>query len=188
MSVIDQMSRLVLADPNMTARQIAKHLGYAEEKSVYYWLGKSGYSGMRDFKKSVLRRTLPVSRRTDLSVARDTGETRFPLFSDTDLKSTHGSLETHLEEHLGHESYGVLLTHSDCEPLAGTGDVLIVDPGGPTFQGDLMWASVRGRMRLVRQYGLTDDTPFFVDAHQPASLVSPDFVSGKVVFILRKYA
>jgi hypothetical protein len=52
------MSRLILADPNVTARQIAKTLGYAEEKSVYYWLSKSGYKGMRDFKKAVLSRSI----------------------------------------------------------------------------------------------------------------------------------
>ncbi len=188
MSVIDEMSRLVLADPNVTAREIAKQLGYAEEKSVYYWLQKSGFSGMRDFKTSVLRRTLPASKRSDQPVARDTGESGIAVFSDADSKTARTSLWRHIEDHLGHESYGVLLTRSDWEPLAGAGDVLIVDPGAPSFQGDLMWASVRGRMYLVRQYGLDDNTLFYVDAGRLTTPLSPDYLCGKVVFILRKYA
>ena len=186
MSVIDQMSRLVLADPNVTARQIAKSLGYAEEKSVYYWLQKSGFSGMRDFKRSVLKRTLPASRRAE-GFARDAGDTFLPLFSDLQHKALGADLQRHLLEVMGHESFGVVLMEGNCEPLAGQGDVLLVDPGAPAFQGDLQWASVRGRMRLVRQYGADADSLFFVDATQPGSIVSPDYVSGKVVFILRKY-
>lgn len=188
MSVIDQMSRLVLADPNVTARQIAKSLGYAEEKSVYYWLSKSGYSGMKDFKRSVLKRTLPASRRADLPVARDNSEDILPLYSDVQQKALGVDLQGHLLEHLGSESYCVLLTEDGSEPLASLGDLLLVDPGAPSFQGDLQWASVRGRMRLVRQYGVSGDSLFYVDAAQPGSLVSPDFVIGKVVFILRKYS
>lgn len=186
MSVIDQMSRLVLADPNVTARQIAKSLGYAEEKSVYYWLQKSGFSGMRDFKRSVLKRTLPSSRRAE-GFARDGGETFLPLYSSLQRKALGTDLQRHLLEVMGQESYGVVLTEVDCEPLAGQGDVLLVDPGAPAFQGDLQWASVHGRMRLVRQYGAAADSLFFVDAVEPGSVVSPDFVCGKVVLILRKY-
>ena len=186
MSVIDQMSRLVLADPNVTARQIAKSLGYAEEKSVYYWLQKSGFSGMRDFKRSVLKRTLPTSRRAE-GFTREGSDTFLPLFSGPQQKALGTDLQLHLLGVVGHESYGVVLVEDNCEPLAFPGDILLVDPGAPAFQGDLQWASVRGRMRLVRQYGPAGDSLFFVDATEPGSVVSPDYVSGKVVFILRKY-
>lgn len=188
MSVIDEMARLILADPNVTAKQIADRLGYAEEKSVYYWLQKSGFSGIKDFRTSVLRRALPgpAPRRRETQVARDSGETGIALFTDSDGKTSRSSLQNHLDENLGHESFGVLLTRTEYQPLAGAGDVLVVDPGAPSFQGDLMWASVRGRMLLVRQYGLPDDSPFYVDAQKPGFILSPDFISGKVVFILRR--
>lgn len=188
MSVIDEMSRFVLADPNVTASEIARRLGYAEEKSVYYWLQKSGFSGMREFKKSVLRRALPAPPRTEPPVARDGVGPGISLYMDSDLKTARTTLQSHLDGHLGHGSFGVLLTRADYQPLAGAGDVLIVDPGAPSFQGDLMWVSVRGRMHLVRQYGMSDQSMLYVDAAQPGSLIMPDFVSGKVVFILRKYA
>ncbi len=189
MSVIDQMSRLVLADPNVTAREIAKQLGYAEEKSVYYWLQKSGFTGMREFKKSVLRRALPSpAPHPEHPLARDAGEPGISMFMDSDLKAARTTLQSHFEGFLGHDSFAVLLTRTDYHPLAGAGDVLIVDPGAPSFQGDLMWASVRGKMHLLRQYGMPDERLLYVDAGQPGSLLMPDFVSGKVMFILRKYA
>lgn len=185
MSVIDQMSKLVLADPNVTARQMAKSLGYAEEKSVYYWLAKAGFRGIKDFKKSVLARSLPVPRRTE-HYARDGSDTFVPLFSDTDRKALGIGLYQHLADSLSREGFGVLVAESGCEPVAARGDVLLVDPSVPALQGDLQWASVRGRMRLVRQYGAAGGDTIFVDAGEPGAIVSPDFIGGKVVFILRK--
>ncbi len=186
MSVIDQMSKLILADPNVTARQLAKSLGYAEEKSVYYWLAKAGFRGIKDFKKSVLARSLPAPRRTE-HYARDSSDTFMPLFSDTARKALGTGLHQHIGDGLSHESFGVLVTESGCEPLAARGDILLVDPSAPTLQGDLQWASVRGRMRLVRQYGGAGGDTIFVDAIEPGAVVSPDFVSGKVVYIVRKF-
>ncbi|MGE5578794.1 MAG: hypothetical protein ACM3WU_02020 [Bacillota bacterium] len=186
MSVIDQMSRLILADPNVTARQIAKTLGYAEEKSVYYWLSKSGYKGMRDFKKAVLSRSIPSAKRPEVPVTRDAPDTYLPLYTDPGQKALGYGLVDYLRENLGGESYAVLMTEDDCAPVAGQGDIVLVDPSAAAFQGDLQWASVRGRMRVLRIYGDADDRVLYVDAAEPGSVVTPDFVSGKVVFILRK--
>lgn len=189
MSVIDEIARLILADPNVTAKTIAGKLGYAEEKSVYYWLQKGGFTGMKDFRASVLRRTLPgaVGRKAEAPLARDSSDGGLTLFTDADPKTAVSSMRAHVEGQLGHESFGVLLTRTEFPPLAGAGDVVVIDPGAPSFQGDLMWASVKGRMHLVRQYGLPDGAPLYVDAREPGFLLSPDYVSGKVVFILRKY-
>lgn len=189
MSVIDEIARYILADPNVTARTIAARLGYAEEKSVYYWLQKAGFKGMKDFKASVLRRTLPgaAPRKPDTPLARDAGDSGLTLFSDADEKTPVSNFQSHVEGLVGHETYGVLLTRTEFPPFAGAGDVVVVDPGAPSFQGDLMWASVKGRMRLVRQYGKPDGAALYVDAGQPGYLLTPDYVSGKVVFILRKY-
>ncbi|NMP22971.1 hypothetical protein [Sulfobacillus harzensis] len=54
MQVIDQIANLILEDPLITASRIARRLGYAEEKTVYYWLHKFHYSGLNAFKKAVL--------------------------------------------------------------------------------------------------------------------------------------
>ena len=54
MRVIDRIANLILEDPLITAGRIAHKLGYAEEKTVYYWLHKSHFAGLNAFKKAVL--------------------------------------------------------------------------------------------------------------------------------------
>lgn len=54
MRVIDRIANLILEDPLITAGRIAHRLGYAEEKTVYYWLHKSRFGGLNAFKKAVL--------------------------------------------------------------------------------------------------------------------------------------
>lgn len=54
MRVIDRIANLILEDPLITADRIARRLGYAEEKTVYYWLHKAHFSGLNAFKKAVL--------------------------------------------------------------------------------------------------------------------------------------
>lgn len=50
-----RMAEIVRAEPTITVRELAQRLGFAEEGSVYYWLRKSGHSGLRSFKKAVLK-------------------------------------------------------------------------------------------------------------------------------------
>ena len=54
MRVIDRIANLILEDPLITASHIAHKMGYAEEKTVYYWLRKSHFGGLNAFKKAVL--------------------------------------------------------------------------------------------------------------------------------------
>lgn len=64
MQVIDRIANLILEDPLITASRLARKLGYAEEKTVYYWLHKSHFSGLNAFKKAVLHgQYLPQSDR-----------------------------------------------------------------------------------------------------------------------------
>lgn len=54
MRVIDRIANLILEDPLITANRLAQKLGYAEEKTIYYWLHKAHYKGLTAFKKAVL--------------------------------------------------------------------------------------------------------------------------------------
>jgi hypothetical protein len=54
MDVLDKIGYVILQDPLVTASDIAKTLGYAEEKTVYYWLAKAEYHGLLDFKRAVV--------------------------------------------------------------------------------------------------------------------------------------
>ncbi len=67
MRVLNQMAQLILEDPFITAKQLARQLGYAEEKSVYYWVDKTMFQGLNGFKRAVLNGQYRVSS----TVARD---------------------------------------------------------------------------------------------------------------------
>ncbi len=61
MRVLNQMAQLILEDPFITAKQLARQLGYAEEKSVYYWVDKTMFHGLNGFKRAVLSGQYRVS-------------------------------------------------------------------------------------------------------------------------------
>ena len=48
------MAYLVRENPNITVREIADRLKFADNKSVYYWLGKANFQGIGDFKQAIL--------------------------------------------------------------------------------------------------------------------------------------
>jgi hypothetical protein len=54
MTVTDQIAEVILQDPSVSVRDIARRLGYAEEKTIYYWIQKRGFHGIRAFKRAVL--------------------------------------------------------------------------------------------------------------------------------------
>lgn len=49
------MAALIRENPNITVREIANHLKFADNKSVYYWLSKGNYHGIGEFKRAVLK-------------------------------------------------------------------------------------------------------------------------------------
>lgn len=49
------MAALIRENPNITVREIANHLKFADSKSVYYWLSKANYHGIGAFKQAVLK-------------------------------------------------------------------------------------------------------------------------------------
>lgn len=54
MQILDQIAQLILDDPYITAERIARKLGYAQEKTIYYWIDKGRFKGLTSFKRAVL--------------------------------------------------------------------------------------------------------------------------------------
>lgn len=54
MDVADKIADVILTDPSVSVREIAQRLGYAEERTIYYWINKRGFHGIRPFKRAVL--------------------------------------------------------------------------------------------------------------------------------------
>jgi hypothetical protein len=186
LSILDDMAKLVLRNPNVTAKELAKSLGYAEQKSVYYWLDKGGYRGMKDFREDVLRGRFPFSPgKPEPELARDHLKS-VPVYTSGGLMDGRSSLSEFLKTNLGSECYGVLITSQIAGLSSGDGDLALIDPNAPHTQGDLVALKVEGTLKLARRYSLPSRANIYVDASNDRELLSPDYVAGKVVFILKR--
>lgn len=54
------MAALIRQNPGITVREIASELQFADSKSVYYWLEKANFTGIRAFKQQVLAGSQPA--------------------------------------------------------------------------------------------------------------------------------
>ncbi|HHY69861.1 MAG TPA: hypothetical protein PLB36_00350 [Bacillota bacterium] len=182
-SKIEQMAYCILANPNITARELAEKLGYSEPKSIYYWLEKAGFRGLKDFKKTVLSRSFPIpNERAETTRDRERRPT-LPLYFDNDsLRQL--DLKEYIMAHLGPRSFAVLISEDRYGEVAKSGDLLIIDPDGTCGQGDLLLANQDGRPAIARVYYLPDKSPIYIDVHDITHLLSPDFINGKIIFIL----
>ena len=52
--MLNSMAQIILEDPYITGKELARKLGYADEKAVYYWTLRSSYKGLTAFKRAVL--------------------------------------------------------------------------------------------------------------------------------------
>ncbi len=174
MSIVDDMAKLVLKNPNISAREIALALGYAEQKSIYYWLQKAGFKGMKDFRQAVLRRN---------------ASSDYGLMNVSLARDRNGLLPRNLGEYLAQSlspgSYGVLVSRDSGE-AAKPGDMAIVDPDAPWGQGDLVAVKIDGATGILRRY-VTSGSAVFVDLSAPGQVLFPDLVVGKVAAIVRRY-
>ncbi|MDA8199628.1 MAG: hypothetical protein M0Z54_09405 [Thermaerobacter sp.] len=70
MDVADKIADVILSDPSVSVREIAQRLGYAEEKTIYYWMNKRGFHGIRPFKRAVLTGQYRAASRAREAVGR----------------------------------------------------------------------------------------------------------------------
>ena len=178
LSKIDQMAQLVLANPTITAKELAQKMGYAEQKSVYYWLEKAGYRGLKDFKQSVLSGCFQFARLPDAQLAKDAPRPAIPLYTGDKLRRVDCS--ELLDAHLGPGSFAVQLQGG------GSGDILIIDPEALCTQGSIVLVSTGDKASQARVYYMAGKSPIYVDLNNPNLLLSPDFVIGKVVFVVKR--
>lgn len=181
------MARLVLQDPSITAKEIAHKLGYVEQKSVYYWLQKAGFTSIREFRKAVLSGTFPITRlKGSGQLAKDA-----PTGPRIPIQGGDGRPDANLEEYmagaLGSSSFALSLPKGQYGSLAREGDLLIIDPGASVNQGDLVVANRGGDTYLARRYWHSGKGYLYVEASDHTSVLTPDFVTGRVIFILRSF-
>ncbi len=63
--VLEKIIALVRARPTITVRELARELGFSEERSVYYWLRKAGHKGLKSLKEQVVWAGPPAAVREE---------------------------------------------------------------------------------------------------------------------------
>lgn len=160
--MLERIAQIIREDPSITVKDIAKRLGYSEEKSVYYWLEKGQFKGLRDFRHAVLTGRFP---RPSYIVgtgdpAKDAGAP-YPLhevpliasFSPDGRPIPSGQTVLSVI-HASRSTFGFILATEEYSPFLLKGDVLLVDPPGGIAQGDLVLMCLEGNPRIVRCYSV----------------------------------
>lgn len=184
MDVVDKIAELIKENPSITVQEISTRLGYSEEKSVYYWLNKARYAGIKDFRKAVLTgRYRPGARRYPTSASR-AGEAResgltprlppdVPLVGSFDDKGRPLATGEGVELKPLPASSRVFAYRPglDYSPLILPDDVLIVDLARAPAHGDLVLCWDGGPGAFVLRYYVVKGAPFFIN---PATGVEPE--------------
>ena len=149
---VKQLRRIadeVRKNPEITVRELKEILGYAQEKSVYSWLKKSPYSGIKEFRKAILTgqynpggypfppEYLSQGRETQSLVPIATG------FTSQGQLNTDGQLVPVLITHSA-SAFAYLLETNEYFPYFSAGDLIIVDPEGRALNSG---SSNRSRVR-----------------------------------------
>ena len=118
------MASFIRANPTATVRELAAHMGFSEERSVYYWLHKLGFRGLKEFKRHVI-------------TGRGLGEA--------------GAGEAR-EEEADYAFTEQVVTTSEYSPWILPGDRLEVAPKRPPVDGDLVLVDLPGAKAALRRY------------------------------------
>jgi len=204
--VIARIAGLIRDNPSITVREIANALGYSEEKSVYYWLEKARFRGIREFKRAVLTgRFLP--ERVYGAAARGHGHVREPatyllyparrlpfvaqfgpqgrpVFAQEDEISPRF-------ERLSDRAFAYALEDSCYAPLFAEGDLLVVDPEREAADGDLVILYLDAGLVALRRYYTRGTRPLLLHPVTGEDLPDEDRgagppVCGVVLQVIRK--
>jgi hypothetical protein len=206
MNVLERIAFLIRENPSITVQEIATRLGYSEEKSIYYWLEKSKYYGIKEFKKAVLTGEFrPDERDYAFGTGADEGVrepdtfllypameiplvTRFS--SEGEPVFAEGKTLSRQFKTLGSGAFAFRLKTEEYAPLLIPRDLLLVDPGEPPSNGDLVLLWVAPGDTLLRRYYTSPDRAFFVhpangrDLAEEQPTAQPKII-GKVLQLIR---
>lgn len=192
---VDRMAEIILARPSVTARQLAQELGFAQERSVYYWLRKAGYGGLQSFRAAVLTGLYPVAAP---GAAR--GRLRTGRVAEVPLVAGQGPADgaprgyVVTTQPVSHGAFALTIDSPDYRPVVEPDDVLLIDPDQEPEDGDLVVIQAgSGQPLLCRTYPRS--RPRFVHpvTGRPLAL-SPGYgpvaeakVLGRVIGLQRRF-
>jgi len=136
---VDRMAEIILQRPSVTARQLAQAMGFAQERSVYYWLRKAGFAGLKAFRTAVLTGRYAVA-----VPAAHSGRLRAPQVAEVPLvpaqtptnAAPSGYVVT--TQPVGRGAFALTIDSDEYRPLVERNDVLLIDPDQQPADGDLV--------------------------------------------------
>lgn len=136
---LNTMAEIILARPTATAKQLATALGFSQERSVYYWLRKAGFDGLKEFRTAVLTgeyRVAVTSIGGPVTV-RASYVAELPLLAAEDAGEgeTVGYVIT--TRAVSREAFALTVESDEYRPMVEEGDILLIDPDEPPEDGDL---------------------------------------------------
>lgn len=195
MDVLERMSEIVRQNPAITVRELAARLGYAEQKSVYYWLHKNRFRGFKEFKRSVLTGVYPERiRRAPMRAVRmreqrtHYGEDFLPLAKglSADGEPVWGGVSPLPRLTASAQAFALKWESGEYYPIFWPGDQLAVDPAASPEPGDLVLAISDELPALLRSYQ-TQSGPVYTHPITGALYSPADVrqVVGRVVALWR---
>lgn len=198
--MLERIAQVVRENPSATARDIARRLGYSEEKSIYYWLDKGQFKGLKDFRQAVLtgrfqqgpyivgqgqtqqeRGEIASDTLNNVPVATSFAPGGRPVFSGSTVSAMFRT---------SREAFGFLLGIQEYAPTLLKGDILIVDPALSPSRGDLVLVFWEGTPKVVRFYP-ADEKAVLI---HPSELTAAATVTwdafrlmGKIAGIIRRF-
>lgn len=161
--VLSQMVQLIRDRPSIGAEALARAMGYAQSKTVLYWMRKAGFRGIRSFRDAVLRGDFPSPAPIAEATVQESepsawpeagvracerlGPAGMPVFDPRPFVPR-------LPLALLQRGFAFRWAQPGCEPVVLPGDVLLVDPGARPADGDLCLVAVAGQAAALRRiYG-----------------------------------
>ncbi len=154
---LERIAQAIRINPEITVGELKDLLGYAQEKSIYYWLKKSPYKGIRKFRQAVLTGQynpgypFPAEH---LSQSAETPPRGVPLatgFSPQGQVETEGQLVPVFADYSA-KSFAYRLKSNDYFPTFSRGDLLIVDPQAKPSQGSFVFVLTEEEPQIHRFY------------------------------------
>lgn len=205
--MLEKIARLIIENPSITVQEIAKQLGYSEERSIYYWLDKGNFRGIKPFKKAVLTKQFFIDRPglaffeeenkiKEASQGERYAIKRVPIVSQfsanghPDLSEVTRFLAT--DRTVGQDAFAFTLETEDYLPLVNFHEILVVDPQAKLENGDLVLVWTKEAGILLRRY-YTDERPLLIHPTRAAEIKKlpakqgDTKLLGRVMFSLREW-
>lgn len=203
MDNLEKMAELIRQNPSITVKGLAKKLGYSEERSIYYWLEKAHFKGIKAFKHAVLTGSFPPGQHkvgSDYDRAREDepGRASIPsVYLARGFKSD-GTPVLSTEKiainvtPLSPRAFAVVIHEREYSPVVLPGDILIIDPQAPLEEGRLVafWLPQNHPQLVLRRiYGkkplLLAHPAQWGPASSPSRPASEPTLIGPVVCLIR---